>query len=75
MLLAELPDLTIDTPDAAEMIGMFLARAVADDCLPPAFISKHKGKAKSDILRIFGEIAHEVAGLSSYFQHKSTKNR
>uniref|UniRef100_D3TLD2 Programmed cell death protein 4 n=1 Tax=Glossina morsitans morsitans TaxID=37546 RepID=D3TLD2_GLOMM len=40
MLLANLPDLILDTPEAATILGNFLARAVADDCLPPKFVTK-----------------------------------
>nr|XP_013099491.1 unnamed protein product [Stomoxys calcitrans] len=40
ILLANLPDLTLDTPDAPNIVGNFLARAVADDCLPPKFVTK-----------------------------------
>ncbi|KAL3864300.1 hypothetical protein ACJMK2_005993 [Sinanodonta woodiana] len=43
-LLRSLTDLTIDTPDAPTVIGQFMARAVADDCLPPKFLSTYKGK-------------------------------
>ncbi|KAK6184988.1 hypothetical protein SNE40_007322 [Patella caerulea] len=43
-LLGSLSDLTIDTPDAPIVVGQFIARAVADDCLPPKYISKYKGK-------------------------------
>lgn len=38
-LLDDLDDLSLDTPEAPEVLGKFIARAVADDCLPPAFIS------------------------------------
>lgn len=30
-------DLAIDVPDAAETLGMFIARAIIDDLLPPSF--------------------------------------
>lgn len=39
MLLEELSELSLDTPDAAEVLGNFMARAVADDCIPPAYIT------------------------------------
>lgn len=39
MLLEELNELSLDTPDAAEVLGNFMARAVADDCIPPAYIT------------------------------------
>jgi len=40
ILLNNLSDLTIDTPDAPTILGNFLARAVADDCIPPKFVTK-----------------------------------
>lgn len=41
-LLSVVPDLAIDVPEAASMLGRFMARAVADDCLPPAFMKQYK---------------------------------
>lgn len=38
MLLNNLPDLILDTPDAPHLLGNFLARAVADDCLVPKYV-------------------------------------
>ena len=32
-------DLELDTPNAKELIAKFLARAVADECLPPSFLT------------------------------------
>lgn len=39
-LLKQIPDLELDNPSAADDIGKFLARAIADDCLPPAFLKR-----------------------------------
>lgn len=39
MLLNNLPDLILDTPDAVQLIGNFIARAVADDCAPPIYVT------------------------------------
>lgn len=36
-----LDDAKLDCPDAIEITAKFLARAVADDCVPPSFVSKH----------------------------------
>jgi len=44
-LLRQLPDLILDTPDACEALGNFLARAIADDCIPPKFLHSYKGNA------------------------------
>ncbi|KAL8603229.1 hypothetical protein ACOMHN_046235 [Nucella lapillus] len=41
-VLARLSDLVIDTPDASLVVGKFIARAIADDCLPPKYILKYK---------------------------------
>ncbi|XP_031560209.1 programmed cell death protein 4-like [Actinia tenebrosa] len=41
-LLDDLDDLSLDTPEAYEYLGKFIARAVADDCLPPAFVTNHQ---------------------------------
>uniref|UniRef100_A0A1E1XBB3 Programmed cell death protein 4 n=1 Tax=Amblyomma aureolatum TaxID=187763 RepID=A0A1E1XBB3_9ACAR len=38
LLLKSLPDLVLDTPDATTVLGNFLARAVADDCVPPKYV-------------------------------------
>lgn len=42
-LLNNLKDLTIDYPEAPKVLGQFIARAVADDCLPPKYIHSYKG--------------------------------
>lgn len=39
LLLEELSELSLDTPNAPEVLGNFMARAIADDCIPPAFIA------------------------------------
>lgn len=36
-LVESADDLAIDVPDAAETLGMFIARAIIDDLLPPSF--------------------------------------
>ncbi len=41
LVLSQLDDLSLDTPDAATVVGNFMARCVADDCLPPAFVSNY----------------------------------
>lgn len=47
-LMKNLPDLILDTPDADTVLGNFLARAIADDCVPPKFIQTLKEKADTD---------------------------
>ncbi|TRY65645.1 hypothetical protein DNTS_009876 [Danionella cerebrum] len=50
-MLTELPDLILDTPDAPQMLGQFIARAVADHALPMSFLDCHKGKVDCDHAR------------------------
>lgn len=47
-LIKNLPDLILDTPEAHIVLGNFLARAIADDCIPPKFIETLKEKAETD---------------------------
>merc|ERR1719326_682848 len=42
-LLRQLTDLVLDTPDAATILGNFMARCIADDCIPPKFLQSYKG--------------------------------
>lgn len=44
-VLSEMEDLVLDTPDAPVVVGNFMARCVADDCLPPSFITNHSDSA------------------------------
>lgn len=45
VLLNSLPDLVLDTPNASTVLGNFIARAVADDCIPPKFVQQYKSAA------------------------------
>jgi len=40
-LMNVLPDLQLDTPDATTILGQFMARCIADDCLNPIYIREH----------------------------------
>jgi hypothetical protein len=42
LLLDALDDLAVDIPDTVGSLALFIARAVVDDILPPAFLSKAK---------------------------------
>lgn len=42
ILLSQLDDLELDTPDASTVLGNFIARAVADDCIPPKYVTNAK---------------------------------
>lgn len=50
ILLDSLDDLTTDVPDAKTMVANFLARAVVDEVLPPAFLSEQNNKRAGDIV-------------------------
>lgn len=39
LALDRVADLALDTPDASNLLACFIARAVVDDVLPPAFVS------------------------------------
>lgn len=47
ILLSQLDDLELDTPDASTVLGNFIARAIADDCLPPKYVTNSKEKLES----------------------------
>jgi phosphoribosylformylglycinamidine (FGAM) synthase PurS component len=42
LLLDAVDDLAVDIPDVVDILALFIARAVVDDILPPAFLSKAK---------------------------------
>lgn len=48
-LLANLNDLILDIPDAATVLGNFIARAIADDCIPPKFLTITKEKSDNNV--------------------------
>jgi len=48
ILLDSLDDLCIDIPDAKEIVGCFLARAIVDEVIPPAFISNRNNSHPGD---------------------------
>jgi len=48
-LLKNLSDLVLDTPDAPTILGNFMARAIADDCIPPKFILSYKGHVEDEL--------------------------
>ena len=41
-LMRQLSDLILDTPEAPTIIGNFMARCIADDCIPPKFLNSYK---------------------------------
>ncbi|KAM8939924.1 programmed cell death protein 4-like isoform 2-T2 [Pelodytes ibericus] len=50
-ILSDLPDLILDTPEAPQMLGQFIARAVADHALPLNFLDRYKGRVDCDHAR------------------------
>jgi len=42
-LMRQLADLTLDTPEAPNILANFMARCIADDCIPPKFLQSYKG--------------------------------
>lgn len=46
ILLENLPDLILDTPEAPVLLGNFIARAVADDCVPPKYVTNPENADK-----------------------------
>ncbi|XP_054709294.1 programmed cell death protein 4-like [Uloborus diversus] len=61
-LLQNLSDLVLDTPDAPTVLGNFVARVVADDCLPPKYIKNSKGRF--DCIHARAALEHAEALLS-----------
>lgn len=50
VLLSQLDDLELDTPDADVVLGNFIARSIADDCLPPKYVTNAKQLLESKII-------------------------
>ncbi|KAI1883591.1 hypothetical protein AGOR_G00233150 [Albula goreensis] len=50
-MLRDLPDLILDTPEAPQMLGQFIARAIADHVLPMGFLDQYRGKVDCDHAR------------------------
>jgi len=61
-LMNSLSDLKLDTPDAAVLLGQFMARSVADDCLRPCYIKEHLLHANSDAV-VALQRAHRLLGM------------
>lgn len=49
MLLKNLPDLTLDNPDAPEKSGTFIARAIADRILGRSYLDRHQSDTMPDM--------------------------
>jgi len=68
-LLEQLHDLTLDTPESPDLLGQFIARAVADDCLPPKFLADHIGDLPEDGSAQHAEAALEKADVLLNMKH------
>ena len=49
-LVMALDDLSLDVPDAPELLAMFVSRAIVDDILPPAFLTQQASSAGKALL-------------------------
>jgi programmed cell death protein 4 len=68
-LLAGIDDLVLDTPDAHNLLGQFIARCVADDCLAPKFIANYKGKVNSENVKSALEKAEVLLSMNHGIAH------
>lgn len=56
---------TISVPlSISQIVGQFIARAVADDCLPPAYVTSYKGKVESPCIRAALEKAEVLLSMN-----------
>lgn len=68
-LLSSIDDIVLDTPDAHNLLGQFIARSVADDCLPPKFITNYHGKVNRDHVRAALEKAEVLLSMNQGMAH------
>lgn len=68
-LLQDLPDLTLDCPDAVDIVASFTARCVADDCLAPKFLDSSLEKLKGDVVQAAAVKAVEKAIVMINMKH------
>ncbi|GJQ69194.1 hypothetical protein Trydic_g6345 [Trypoxylus dichotomus] len=61
-LLVNVNDLILDIPDAPTVLGNFIARAIADDCIPPKFLITAKEKSTN---QYYLEAIHRAETLLS----------
>lgn len=45
-MLSNLPDLIVDIPEATVWLGSFIGRAIADDCIPPKYVTNPENPDK-----------------------------
>jgi programmed cell death protein 4 len=65
-ILFRLPDLVLDVPGAEEFVGLFIARAIFDDALAPAFIKNAEvdNEGAKLALNLAYNIVHEASERS-----------
>jgi len=53
LFICDLPQITVNDICwlLLQLLGQFIARCVADDCLPPKFITSYKGKVDSGFVK------------------------
>ncbi|XP_071701850.1 MA3 DOMAIN-CONTAINING TRANSLATION REGULATORY FACTOR 1-like [Rutidosis leptorrhynchoides] len=74
MLLESVDDLAVDILDAVEILALFIARAVVDDILPPAFVTRAK-KSLSESSKGFQVLQTAVKSYLSAPHHAELVER
>ena len=69
--MKNLDDLVLDTPDAPTILGNFMARAIADDCIPPKFILSYKGHVDTELA---GKSLCRAGNFFFFFTNKTPSN-
>ena len=64
-LLKNADELVIDTPSTPTILGNFIARSIADDCIPPKFLASYKGQVNLQLL--LEELANDVNAFVNSF--------
>ncbi|XP_068228442.1 programmed cell death protein 4 [Palaemon carinicauda] len=62
-LIKNLSDLVLDTPDAPTILGNFIARSIADDCIPPKFLQSYKGKVYEAVVMVIENMDERTANM------------
>lgn len=68
-LLLSIDDIRLDTPDAPGLVGQFIARCIADDCLPPKFVNDYKGKVDNEYFKEALDKAHVLITMNQGMAH------
>jgi len=84
LVLSRVPDLSLDIPGAADLVGDFIARAVVDEVVPPAYLHQLRGESngeKEAIARVkrllegknVGERVHSIWSNGSQAVHSAKR--